>query len=124
MNKEELASINDFIEIETNHGNGAIETSQYTGVEDFFYSHIEDTNINDKIKLHGIDVYRLQVGDTIKLSPSKWAIEFSKEKGLDRGDEYEYTYMIKNIVIDFYSSNPKSDSELPMIWIKLILEKL
>lgn len=124
MNTEELAYINDFIEIETNHGKGAIETSQTTGVEDFFYSHLEDTNINETIKLHGIDVYRLQVGDTLKLSPSKWAIEFSREKGLDRGEEYEYAYKVKNINIDFYSLNPRSDSKLPMIFIKLILERL
>ncbi|CAA0259815.1 hypothetical protein [Tenacibaculum maritimum] len=121
---KELGYINDFINIETIINNECYETSVYTGVNDFFFSHLKETDISEKIKLDTISVFEIKPNDLLKLNPSVWALQFSKEKGLPmKMEDYQKKYIVKDIIIRFYSKNPNSDSELPRLDIKIKLEE-
>ena len=119
-----LAYIDDFIEIETQINNKAFETSHYSSLRDFFYSHLENCNINDNIKLEGIDVFKIKVGDQISISPTEWSIKFSKKHDLPYDPSYDFKYEVENIILKFYSINPNSDSGIPRLDIKIKLNKI
>jgi hypothetical protein len=121
---KDLAYINDFINIETQINNECYETSVYTGVEDFFFSHLKESDISKIIKLETTSVFEIKPNDLIKLNPSIWAINFSKEKKIPmKMEDYEKTYKVNDINIRFYSKNPNSDSELSRLDIKIKLEE-
>lgn len=122
------AYINDFLTIETkieNHSN-SLETSEDTTVQDLFETHLKETiNNEDGLKEYGIDTYKIKVGDTITLKPSKWAVQFSNKNNLEANTkEYQYTYKIKNIELKMFSRNPRSDSDIPKLQIIILLERV
>lgn len=122
---KELAYINDFINIETILNNECYETSVYTGVEDFFYSHLKETDVSEKVKLDKINVYELKTGDLLKLNPSIWTIKFCEKNNLPfKKEDYETVYKVEDFKITFYSKNPNVDTELPRLDMKIILEKI
>ena len=121
------AYINDFVTILTKFDNSAegFETSEYTGVQDFFETHLSDSvNNEDDLEQYGIMTYKLKVGDTVKLKPSKWAIGFAKEhKVIDDNKEYEYNYVVKDIELKMYSRNPKAEGDIPKLSIQILLSR-
>lgn len=124
MEENKLVAIDDFIMIETVIGDNVLETSLYSGVEDFFGSHLSETNANRIQQLSTTDVYCLKIGDTIKVFPTTWATEFTEEKKLPSNDSYDFAYKIIDVIVEFYSKNPNSDNGLPKINLKLCLEKV
>lgn len=125
--KEQLASIEQFVVIKTKikGSQDPIETTEYTSVDDLFKSHLHET-FNDPAKLrqYGIDVYRIRIGDKIKIFPSKWSIQFCKEKSITLSEDYNFSYEVINISIEYYSSNPSNDSGFPLIEMTIELRKI
>ncbi len=119
--------IDDFITIETkfkSNSNNSFETSEYTGVQDFFETHFSESYSTDEgLKLYKIDVYKIKIGDIIKLHPSKWAIESSEKHNLQQTDTYDFNYEVIDMEISLYSRNPKSDSEIPKLKIDIYLKR-
>lgn len=121
--EEKTGFINDFVEIETRivDSREPIETTEYTGIQDLFESHLPET-LNDinNLQQYGIDVYRIKIGDILRISPSKWTSKFCEEKGLEVGDDYDISYEVVNFIVDYYSKHPNNDSGLPLL--KMIIE--
>lgn len=124
MSEKKLGYVNDFIEIETFVNNETFETSIYTGLEEFFSEHLIQSNIDQKMKLEGINVFKIQVGDKIIVSPSQWAIRFREKHDLsDDNSNYEIEYTVEDIKMEFFTINPNSDSDKPVLRIKIYLVK-
>lgn len=124
MEDKNLAYIDDFIEIETYINNNTFETSGYTCLENFFSEHLNNSNINEKMKLEKTDVFRIEIGDKIAISPSTWTIKFREKHNLENDySDYEMEYNVENIRIEYFTKNPQSDSELPKLQIRLYLNK-
>jgi|JI10StandDraft_1071094.scaffolds.fasta_scaffold2460565_1 hypothetical protein len=122
---ENLGYIDDFIMIETILNKDCYETSLYTGISDFFFSHLKEKDISEKINIQPINVFELKQNDRLKLNPSKWTLDFIEKHKLEKDfNEYNKIYLVKDIVIRYYSSNPNSDSNFPRIDIKIILDEI
>jgi len=118
---EQLSYIGDFIEIETYIKKETFETSAYTGLESFFSEHLKNTNANEKLKLEG-DWFQIKTGDKIILNQSAWSIDFRIQHDLtENKSSYEKEYRVDDIKIEFFTIDPRSDSGLPKIDIKLYL---
>ena len=124
MNEENLGYIGDFVDIETFVNNESFETSDYTGLEEFFSEHLDQSNIDKKVKLDGINVFRIQIGDKITVSPSNCTISFREKHELPNDNSsYEIEYIIENIRIEFFTENPRNDSGFPLLQIRIYLGK-
>lgn len=123
MEDQGLGFIDDFIEIETYINNGTFETSHYTGIKEFFSEHLNSSNIDEKIKIEGINFFRVEVGDRVAISPSSWTMRFREKHNLeeDYSDYKEYT--IENIRVEYSTKDGRSDSGLPKMQIILFLSK-
>lgn len=122
------AYVNDFLTIETkieDHAN-SLETSDYATIQDLFETHLKETLTDeDGLKEYGIDTYKIRVGDTILLNPSKWALQFSKKNNLsDIREDYRYSYRITNIELKMFSKNPRADSDIPKLQIIILLNRV
>jgi len=121
--------INDFIGIDVliSGPEHLLETSVDQGIQELFESHLQSTYANlHNLKQYGIDAYRIKIGDKLKLSPSNKTRQFCQEKGIPMGNDYDFSYEVSNIIMDFYSKNPRSeyDTAPPSLEIKIILTRL
>lgn len=113
-----VVTINDFIELETIilGEQEPIETSHYTGVSDFFESHLIDS-IKDGF-------YSIKTGDKITIKPSSWAVNFRQEKKLPESHDYDKKYEVVNINIEYHDKNKLyTQAEKSVIWpiVKVII---
>jgi hypothetical protein len=124
---EKTGFIDDFVEIKIMISNSAepIENTGYTGIQDLFETHLK-ASFNDihKIKQYGIDTYKIKIGDKLKISPSKWTVQFCKEKNLPLGTDYNYSYEVVDIIIEYFSKNPNSDSGFPLLEMTIELKRI
>jgi hypothetical protein len=126
MNTQEF-TIDDFVEINVfiSKQDVPIEASAYTSVQGLFEDHLmEALNDSERLGQYGINVYKIKIGDTLRIHPSKWTERFCKEKGLPLGDDYNFEYRVINMKIDFYSKNSAHEMELPQIRILIYLERI
>ena len=122
---EKIGTIDDFVQINVKISGkpDSIETTAYSGMQDLFESHFRVAfNDAENLKQYGIDVYKIKIGDELKVYPSKWTNWFCKDKGLPIGDNYEFNYRVADIVIIYYSKNPGAEGDLPKLEIKVELE--
>ena len=119
--------IDDFVEIKIKitDTHDPIENTGYTGIQDLFETHLKES-FNDlhKIKQYGIDTYRIKIGDKLKISPSKWTVQFCKEKKIPLGSHYDFSYEVVNSFIEYYSKNPNSDSGFPLLEMTIELKRI
>jgi hypothetical protein len=121
---EKTITIEDFVEVNISLTKPIelIETSAYDGINDLFESHLKESfNDPEQLKNYGIDVYKIKIGDKLKIYPSKWTLWFCKDKGLSIGDYYELEYEVVDIEIKYYSKNPAHEMEFPQIQIKIVM---
>jgi hypothetical protein len=124
---ENLGAINEFVQIDVKISGkpDSIETTAYTEFNDLFESHFKETfNDPENLKQYGIDVYKIKIGDELKVYPSKWTTWFCEDKGLPIGDTYDFNYRITDIEIKYYSKHPGHEDELPRIEITIEMERI
>ena len=71
---EKTGTINDFVQIDVKISGkpDSIETTAYSGMQDLFESHFKEAfNDAEDLKQYGIDVYKIKIGDELKVDPSK-----------------------------------------------------
>lgn len=114
-----MEDINDFIEVRTSITNNTLEYSPYSGVQDFFENHLLEALVNN----NQLKFYRLKVGDSIKLNPSDWAKGFVEKEEIEIDKSYEFEYEINNIEIEYFPQNPKTDTQLPLFSVNIMLNR-
>lgn len=120
-------AIDDFVEIKVfiNNSDTPIENSGSATIDDIFKSHLAETYTNaENLKPYGIDVFKIRIGDTLTINPSKWTTTFCEDKGLELGGYYEFRYEVNDIRIKYYSKNPTYDSAIPQIQIAIELRQI
>lgn len=124
---EKIGTIDDFVQIDVKISGkpDSIETTAYSGMQDLFESHFKGAFYDaENLKQYGIDVFKIKIGDELKVYPSKWTNCFCEDKGLPIGDNYDFNYRVADIEIKYYSKNPAVEGDLPKLEIKVKLEVL
>lgn len=124
------AYLQDFVTIETKFENGgkhpSWETSDHASVQGIFEEHLMNTRQEEGINGFGIDIYRIKVGDVIKLEPTTWAKQFEESHSSEEisKNDYEFKYRVVNIEITMYSRNPRADVNIPKLQIDITLSRV
>jgi hypothetical protein len=123
---ERTITIDDFVEINIfiTNSRDSIETSAYAEINDLFASHLKESfNDPEELKKYGIDVYKIKIGDKLRIYPSKWTLWFCKDKNIPLGDNYDFDYEVANIEMQYFSRNPAHELEFPKLKIKVELKR-
>jgi len=124
---EKIGTLNDFVHIDvkiTGHPD-SIESAPYAEVHDLFESHFKEAfDDPENLKQYGIDVYKIKIGDELKVYPSRWTIWFCEDKGLSIGENYDFQYKVENIEIKYYSKGPGREEDIPLLKITIELERI
>lgn len=125
---EPQAFFNDFVTIHTKlkGKEDSIENTGDCGIKDFFETHLSSSrNHLLESETFGSSVYNIKIGDTIKLRPSNWSVEFSEKHKLNSNniEDYEVDYIVEEIEVTMYSKNPLVGENIPHMKILITLDR-
>ncbi len=117
-----MNDIDDFVTVVSYIDGEKEEYSGYATVMGFFTQHFKNAALGGNKGVGDYDA-EVRIGSKIKIHPSDWTIDFGERKNIPiDSTKYEKEYTIENIEVDFFDHNPRSDSKLPHIVVKIYLK--
>lgn len=72
----------------------------------------------------GVNVYNLQIGTKVTIGPSDFTTQLSEQHGTGIGNDYDKTYEIVDVSVEYSSKHPHADYKTPFITITVFLKPI